>query len=239
MTKGFFVTATDTEVGKTTVAAALAAVLAERGLKVGVMKPVATGGVFEDGRLVSRDAQILSAAIADRFPLELVNPVCLKEPLAPTVAAEIEGVCIDLEAIRRAFGEISASSDAVVVEGIGGLAVPVAEGFDVADLACEFNLPLLVVGRLSLGTINHTLLTLRYAQERGLRVAGIMLNRCQQGPDGLAEQTNPREIERTSGHVVLGTLPFVKGLRLPENLDRLAATFKAGVNLNELFKWVK
>ncbi len=229
---GFFVTATDTEVGKTVVAAGAAMALRARGLDVGVMKPVASGGVESPaGQLVSADAVFLKMAADADDPLSLINPVCLRAPLAPTVAAQMEGRRIDLEAIRSAYAALSERHDALVVEGVGGLLVPVAHETNVADLAGEMGLPLIIVARPGLGTINHTLLTLEAAAHRGLRVAGVVISRYPREP-GDAERTNPEVIEREGGVPVLGLLPDDPSISVEEGrLGRLAELFRAHVEL--------
>ena len=206
--RGVFVTGTDTEVGKTVVAAALARTLTEAGVRTGVMKPIATGGEPTGARYVSADARFLLWACGADDPPELANPVCLKEPLAPTVAARREGATIDLARVADAFGVLSARHDAVVVEGIGGLMVPIGGGFVVADLVGRLDLPLVIVARPGLGTINHTLLTLDAARRRGLTVAAVVINGLRPGETGVCEQTNPGEIERAGRVAVAAVIPW-------------------------------
>ena len=170
--RGFFVTGTDTGVGKTVGACAALRALRARGLEVGAMKPVETG-VGPDG---PQDALALQHAAGGRDPLEIVCPLRFALPTAPTVAAADEGRAVELERIDAAFAEICDGRDLVVVEGAGGLLVPVAPGVDMADLARRLSLPLLVVARTQLGTINHTRLTLEVARARGLQVLGVVLN---------------------------------------------------------------
>lgn len=205
--RGIFVVGTDTEVGKTVVAAGLVAALRRRGVDVGVMKPVATGGVHRRAGLVSEDAEFLAHVADTSDPLDTVSPIVLPEPLAPTVAAERAGVKVDLDRIRQAFRTIRDGHQATVVEGIGGLLVPIVHGWTVAEMAGEFALPLVVVGRVGLGTINHTLLTVEVARSRGLDVRGIILNRYNAETAGVAEDTNPAEIARESGLPVLTVVP--------------------------------
>ena len=207
MKGGLFITATDTGVGKTVIAAALATVLRERGVNVGVMKPVATGCVRRREGLVSLDAEFLAEAADAPEPLEEISPVCLAEPLAPTVAAARAGIVIDLDAVWNAWRRLSRTHDVMLVEGIGGLLCPVTPTTVVADLVKCFGLPLLVVARSTLGTINHTVLTVEAARVRGLEVAGIVINRYHADTTDLAEQTNPDEIQRVTGAPVLGLVP--------------------------------
>ncbi len=193
--KGVFITGTDTEVGKTVIAGAAAVIARSRGRRVGVFKPISTG-CRHDQRLglVSEDAEFLAAAAETAYDVRTIGPCCYHTPAAPLVAARHEHRPIDYDAISTAYRYIVDSSDFVIVEGIGGLLVPITWKYTVADLAAAFGLPLVIVGRSSLGTINHTLLTLEAAAARGLKVAGVVLNGY--NPDGatLAEETAPEVI---------------------------------------------
>jgi dethiobiotin synthetase len=172
MRRGWFVTGTDTGVGKTVVACALAEMLRARRLDVGVMKPIETG-VGPQGPL---DAiALLEAARADD-PLDLICPQRFELPAAPSVAAAREGREVDLDAIRDAFAKLRARHEHLLVEGAGGMLVPIAAGYTMADLMRELGLPLLVVTRAALGTVNHTLLTLEAAERRDLDVAGVVIS---------------------------------------------------------------
>ena len=210
---GIFITGTDTEIGKTVVAGGLAAAIKAAGVDVGVMKPIASGGVEHKGRIVSEDAIFLKGAAQVDDALDLINPICLRQPLAPSVAAEIEGVSIDLRQIDEAFAELCQRHEFVVVEGVGGIAVPICEEILVADMAQRFQLPLLIVARPNLGTINHTVLTVEFAKFYSLEICGIVLNASQEESKGLAEKTNPKELERLTNLPILGTVPFDERLQ--------------------------
>lgn len=195
--KGVFITGTDTEVGKTAIAGGAATLLRSRGRRVGVFKPIATG-CRHDMRLglVSQDAEFLAVCAEATQGVQTICPCCYSTPAAPVVAARHEHRPIDYEAISRAYRHIVDTSDFVIVEGIGGLLVPITYKYTVADLAKEFDLPLVIVGRAGLGTINHTLLTLEAAKARDMKVAGVVLNGY--APDGatLAEETAAQTIAR-------------------------------------------
>ena len=210
---GIFITGTDTEIGKTVVAGGLAAALKAAGINVGVMKPIASGGVERKGRIVSEDAIFLKGAAQVDDALDLINPICLRHPLAPSVAAEIEGISIDLRQIDKAFAQLCQRHEFIVVEGVGGIAVPVCEEMLVANLAQRFQLPILVVARPNLGTINHTVLTVEFAISYSLEICGIVLNASQEESKGLAEETNPKEIARLTNLPILGTVPFDERLQ--------------------------
>jgi dethiobiotin synthetase len=218
MKRGFFITGTDTGVGKTVVAAALAIVLRESGRDVGVFKPVASGCVRRREGLVSEDAEFLAKVAEAPETLEEISPIRFEAPLAPTVAAARAGVETDLEPMWEAWRRIRDAHEILLVEGIGGILCPVTPAMSVADLAKEFRLPLLVVARSTRGTINHTALVIEAARARGLAVAGVVINRYNHESPDLAEMTSPDEIWRVTGVRVLGLVPE----------DR-ATDFRAGV----------
>lgn len=207
MKKGLFITGTDTGVGKTVVTAALAAVLRADGVNVGVMKPIATGCVRRREGLVSEDAEFLAKAADAPEPLDEISPIRLAEPLAPTVAAARAGVELDLLPMWRAWDRLKRAHDVMLVEGIGGALCPVTPRQSVADLAQRFHLPVLVVARPVLGTINHAAMTVEVLRARGLEVAGIVLNRYDHDSDDVAQSTNPDEVQRVTGAPVLGLVP--------------------------------
>jgi dethiobiotin synthetase len=229
--RGYFITGTDTGVGKTVVTAALAAVLRGRGVNVGVMKPVATGCRRTREGLVSEDAEFLAKAADVPEPLEDICPVRLAEPLAPSVAAARAGLALDLAPMWAAWRRLHAAHEVMLVEGIGGLLCPVTPETAVADLAREFGLPLLVVARAGLGTINHTALTVLAARQYGLDVAGIIINRYDRDTEDVAMLTNPDEICRVTGVPVLGLAPddaatAVSAGRLGEDLLAAAGQWR-------------
>lgn len=172
----FFVTGTDTACGKTRVACALARALREGGRRVRVLKPVETGCAQRGGTRIPEDALALAAAAGDDAPLERLCPYALALAAAPEVAARAAGVEIDVQRIAAALAAAREGADAVIVEGAGGLLVPIAPDLDTAELARRLALPLLVVARAALGTINHTRLTLEAARARGLRVLGVAVS---------------------------------------------------------------
>ena len=210
--QGIFVTATDTGIGKTVVAAGLAAALRRLGVNVGVMKPVASGGIAHEGRTVSEDALVLREAAGTDDPLELINPVCLSLPLAPAIAAKREGVHIDVASIDAAWGVLQTRHECVVVEGVGGAAVPITEWLSAIDLAVRMEVPALIVARPTLGTINHCVLTVEFARHRDCEVLGVLFCDAAGGPRGIAEETNAEAVKRFADVPVLGEVPFSKQL---------------------------
>ena len=177
------VTGTDTGIGKTVVSCSIIAAMRARGLRVAAMKPVESGG--------TEDAESLWRATGMSHPMELVCPVSLAEPLAPLVAARRANTPIDLGAIDSAFETLCTDSDAIVVEGAGGLLVPLTEDESFATLFGRWDLELVIVAPNRLGTINHTLLTVLAARKYGLRIRAIVLNTITDQPDGIPERTNP------------------------------------------------
>ncbi|MDW8345033.1 MAG: dethiobiotin synthase [Verrucomicrobiae bacterium] len=205
-----FVTGTDTGVGKTYVTALLLAELRRCGLPAAAMKPIACGA---DGR---RDAQTYRRLMGGREDLDVLNPVYLRAPLAPWVAARLERRRFSIARIRSCYEQLAGRYRPVLVEGAGGLLVPVTARTTVADLARELRLPLLIVARLGLGTLNHTLLTVEAAQRRGLTVRGIILNDLT-GRRGLAERTNPAALAALCSAPVLGVVPY-RATQLPPSI---------------------
>lgn len=199
--RGFFVTGTDTGVGKTVVACALACTLRERGIDVGVMKPIETG-VTGAGPL---DAIALRAAAGVEDDVQTICPMQFAMPAAPTVAAAAEGRCVDLDLLSHAFAALANRHELMLVEGAGGLLVPTAGDRDMGDLARQFDLAVVVVARMALGTINHTLLTLREIERRGLVLAGVVL--CDaDGSLSLADRANLDHLRGELGASLLGEI---------------------------------
>lgn len=220
---GLFVTGTDTGVGKTMVAAAIARYGANRGGRIGVMKPCETG--VAEPAAPGDDARLLAWAAQSADPDELIAPCRLREPLAPSRAAEIEQRIIDPHQLTEACRTVARDKDFMVVEGAGGLMVPLRGGYLMADLARQMGLPLLIVARPGLGTINHTLLTVFAARMMELPIAGIIINRMPEHP-GAAEQSAPHDLAALASADLLGVLPEVTGAP-QEQIARLAEALTA------------
>jgi len=234
--KGIFVTGTDTGVGKTIVASAIARYLRNKGVDVGVLKPVTSGGVERAGSLVSGDAELLRRASGCVSSDNDIAPYVLRQPIAPSEAARLDGVTVLYQRIRESFDRLAARHEFLIVEGAGGLLVPLAEDLLVADLARLLGLPLVIVARPDLGTVNHTLMTCECARSRGLRILGVIIN-CYPERPGEAERSAPRLMERLCGAPFLGVLPRIAGgdeIRIAEELasiienSALAAVFPGG-----------
>jgi dethiobiotin synthetase len=201
--KGIFVTGTDTGVGKTVVTSALAWNSKQSGKKVSAMKPVQTGTDSSE----FMDIEFVHRVIESDYNLDEVCPYRFSHPLAPLTAATLIGEKIDLERIKSCFYKLSSTYDTVIVEGAGGLLVPITDDYLMSDLASDLDLPLIIVTRPGLGTLNHTLLTVESAKVRGLNVMGIVINHFPLNP-GLAERTNPELIMAMTKEPILGVFPF-------------------------------
>lgn len=203
-----FVTGTDTGVGKTTVTATIARLLRQRGVDVGVMKPVETG--VADPRQPGPDARLLAWAVASGDPPELLAPCRFRLPVAPALAAKKEGAKIVLAELAAAARELTRRHQIVLVEGAGGLMVPLAGGLLVADLVQQLGARLLIVTRPDLGTLNHTLLTVFAARQLEIPLAGLVLNRMPADPDE-AQADAPHSLASLASADLLAVLPEVAG----------------------------
>ena len=245
MNQNYFMTGTDTGVGKTHVTALLLAELRRRGLPAAGFKPIACG---TGGRA---DARIYRQLMDNAVSLDFINPIYLRHPLAPSVAAKIEKKPVDLKKIQSVYRQLSTAFSPVLVEGAGGLLVPIlshnsecsnaarnsvpyerrvghaiacrrtgTQPYFVADLIRQLDLPVIIVARLGLGTLNHTLLTVRQAQVFGLKIVGVILNDTT-GRRGLAERTNVRVIPELTGVPLLGVVPHGSARGIGKICDRL------------------
>ncbi|HEV2608932.1 MAG TPA: dethiobiotin synthase [Noviherbaspirillum sp.] len=214
----YFVTGTDTEIGKTLISAALLHHLAACGLRVAAMKPIAAGAVLRDGAWHNEDADILAAAANVTLPIELTTPYLLQDPAAPHIAAAAEGVIINTAHILACYDRVLAQADAVVVEGVGGFAVPLSRDSDTADLALQLGLPVIMVVGMRLGCLSHALLTTEAIAARGLSLAGWVANTAD--PDMRHRQANIDALVERLPAPLLGIVP-----RLPEPSAAAAAAY--------------
>ena len=213
MTIGIFIVGTDTGVGKTYVTAQLANQFRTEGRSVGIYKPACSGAEYDAlSNPIWTDAEIHFEALGGLFPRERIAPQCFVAPLAPPVAARCEGRYVDEELLLAGadwwFGRV----DILLIEGAGGLLSPLSSQRLVVDLAIEVGFPLVIVGRLGLGAINHALLTISAAEARSLEIAGVVLNQGMEGALGLAEKTNPAELAART------TVPILAVLKKDESL---------------------
>ncbi|MBI3354284.1 MAG: dethiobiotin synthase [Nitrospirae bacterium] len=233
MAKGIFITGTDTGVGKTIVAGGLACALMREGLDIGVMKPIQTGCVVKkNGNLIAPDTEFLIRMSGVKDKINLVTPYCFKEPLAPSAAAEAEGNEIDIEKIISAYNLLTEMHDSIIVEGAGGILVPIWKDFLFIDIIKRLSIPIIIVARMGLGTINHTLMTVRCARSAGIEIIGIIFNHTNNIKDGIAEKTNPNIIKRLCNIPILGIIPFIDKLKTEEiAADDLCAISSENVDI--------
>jgi len=184
---GFFVTGTDTDVGKTYISQALVKHFCELGFQAVGMKPVAAGAELKDGRLLNLDVQAISNASNVNAPLALINPYVFAPAIAPHIAAKQVGAEIVIEPIMDAFQALLQQADVVVVEGAGGFLVPLNESLTMADLAKALSLPVVLVVGIRLGCINHALLTVQAIEAKGLDLVGWVANRIDPNMPALEE----------------------------------------------------
>lgn len=219
--RGVFITATDTGVGKTLVASALVACLTQRGIDVGVMKPIETG-VSRATRAWS-DGVRLRRAAGSHDPMAEVCPYVFRLPVAPLSAARAERTAVQISTITRAFRALSQKHAFMVVEGVGGVCVPITESLSLLDIIHQMKLRAIVVGQSGLGGINHALLTLRALRRRKIPIAALVLNQCRPMRTKIAraqEQSTVRLLRRLAGVPVVGPLPYSPSVNRNWN-DRL------------------
>jgi len=221
--KGIFVTATDTDAGKTITGFVLGVLLQEKGIDIGILKPVQCAG---------NDAQFLKKNLKIKDSLSEINPYFAKEPISPHLAFAGQKTSINIARIKKQFQALSEAHDFVIVEGAGGLMVPVKGKYLMADLAKDLNLDIIIVSKLSLGTINHTLLTIEQARSCGLGVKGVIFNQIKKDKRGIPERTNPRAIKNLSRIPILGTVPYLTKVTRSSVLKQC----KNKINLNPLLK---
>lgn len=217
-----FVTGTDTEIGKSLTSAAILHKLVQRGVRACGMKPVAAGAELRDGVLYNEDAALLASHGNVHLPQNITTPFMLREAAAPHIAAALEGVTIDPVPIIAAYAEISAASDAVVVEGVGGFRVPLNPDFDTADLAKDLGLPVILVVGMRLGCISHALLTCEAITARGLVIAGWVANEIQ--PDMNFCDENVEALATRIPAPLLGRIPYMQQPSVAQAAEYLDCT---------------
>jgi len=207
MTRGVFIAGTDTGVGKTLAACALIHALVESGVDVAPMKPVAAGAIVHDGGWANEDTiALLRAAGRDAARMPDANPVLLREPMAPHIAAARERREITLEPILAAYERLRATAQFVVVEGVGGFRVPLSSTLDTADMARAFALPVVLVVGMRLGCLNHALLTADAIRDGGLVLAGWIANAID--PEMEVREENVAALQERLGAPLLGEIPY-------------------------------
>lgn len=213
MIHGIFITGTDTGVGKTLVAAALALHLKKRGLSVGVMKPIETG--TSAGKSPRSDAARLQSIIESEETLGAICPYSFELPVAPLTAAQMSHQPINPDTIRKIYQFLSSRYECMVVEGVGGVHVPITTRDNVLDLVKQLRLPVVIVGRSGLGGINHALLTIEALRRNKIAIIALVLNRTHPVRSAIArtqERSTVTILSKQAGVPVLGPLPYVPGM---------------------------
>lgn len=231
MTRGIFITGTDTDVGKTWVARSLAASLVARGVDVGVFKPMMSGVKRENP---TSDASLLKDFAQDKNSLEAINPYQFDESVTPYIAAKRINQVIELEDILDKFNQIRDTHPFYIVEGAGGLLAPLGKGYHVGDLAARMGYPMIIVARPGLGTVNHTLLTIEKARQLGIRVLGVIMNGYEPLNEGIPEATNPLLIEEFSKVPVIGQIPWTKEKDKESIVEKFERSVVMEMILNEV-----
>jgi dethiobiotin synthetase len=226
--RSLFVAGTDTEIGKTLVSSALLHGFARAGLRAAAMKPIASGAVERDGVLHNEDADHLDAAANVALPNAIRTPFMMREPIAPHIAAQREGIALDIARIVEAHRFAVTQADIVVVEGVGGFRVPLDDTHDTADLAVALGLPVVLVVGMRLGCISHALLTAEAIAARGLALAGWVANRVD--PNMLYPDENIATLKARIAAPLLGVIPNLA----PPDASRAAGHLDIGALLNSL-----
>ena len=215
----YFVTGTDTGVGKTLVTAALLHAFAKTGLRVTGMKPIAAGAELIDGELWNEDVAMLAAASNTNLPRELTTTYLLREPAAPHIAAQLEHVSLDMQQLLDCYQQIAQQSDSVIVEGVGGFCVPINDDVDTADLAVQLGLDVVMVVGLRLGCINHALLTAEAIKARGLKLVGWVANQIDVNMPH--QQANLQALEQRLSAPLIGVVPWMAAVSAQVAADKI------------------
>ena len=208
MNKGIYIIGTDTGIGKTVITAGIGAILSKSGIDVAVMKPVQSGTLPG----ILSDSEILIQSVNSKDPQELVNPYRFRLPLAPYPASIEEKTVIKPEKIINSYKKLAQLHQLVLVEGVGGLVVPITKNYTQVDLIKDLELPVLIIARMGLGTINHTCMTIEICRNNGIEVLGVIFNKPGKQAD-ISEKTNPEIIRSITGISILGKVPYITGLK--------------------------
>ena len=214
--KSYFVTGTDTGVGKTAITAGIAGSLHKLGVNVGVMKPIATGYPQKAG-YKSLDVTILAEAAGIKDPEDLINPVFLPIPTSPYDASKLLSMPIDMPLILTKFKKLLSLHDVVLIEGIGGIMTPITKKFFVADMIKAMAIETIIVTRATLGTLNHTVMTCKMCKDYDIKVKGLVINNFDEKGTP-AEKSAPTTLYEITGINIIGIVPFVKDLNQSDKL---------------------
>ena len=223
----FFVTGTDTDVGKTCVSAAIANLLRENGVDVGVMKPFASG-YKATADSISGDVEILMKYSGTKDPICLVNPYYFEIPTSPYDACKQLNLEIDISKILESYKQLVSIHDVVIVEGIGGIMTPIRKNYFVSDLISDLQLSSIIVTGSKIGTVNHLMLTYEHARQKNLNLKGFLVN--QNVPDGYELSNLKHQIFGLTGHKVFGAIPYYESF----NIESYVQNFSNFVDISDL-----
>jgi dethiobiotin synthetase len=227
--RSYFITATDTGVGKTTITGALAACIKKRGIDVGVMKPVATG-ILQKNEFKSSDVSILYHASGVNDPEEHVNPIFLSIPASPYDASKMLNISFDKKIIFENFEKLTNKHEMMLVEGIGGIMTPLTKNYFVADMIKEMGLETIIVTRSTLGTLNQTMMTVKICQDFQIPIKGIIINNYDEKGDP-AEKNAPLTIHEITNIPILGVIPFIRDY---SNLETMISSVEKCIDLKSI-----
>ena len=227
--KGYFVTGTDTGVGKTAITAGIAGSLRNLGVNVGVMKPIATGYQQKTG-YKSSDVTILAEAAGIKDPEDLINPVFLPIPTSPYDASKLLSVPIDMPLILTKFKKLLSLHDVILIEGIGGIMTPITKNFFVADMIKAMAIETIIVTRATLGTLNHTVMTCKMCKDYDIKVKGLVINNFDE-KGSPAEKSAPTTLYELTGINIIGIIPFIKDLN---QIDKMVEMVSKKVDVKSL-----
>lgn len=225
--KSYFITGTDTDVGKTIVTAGLAAAIQKKGIDIGIMKPFAAGTLQSVG-FKSKDTELLANAAKVNDPEYLVNPQFFHIPASPYTAAQNLGVDVDVQLVMNSFRQLSKIHDMMLIEGMGGIMTPILKNYFVTNLIKEMNLDVILITRSRIGTINHTLMTCKMCVNNGIRIKGIIINNFD--IDGYPPTELKRDMEKLTTFPVLGIIPRLDNFEI----DLLRNTIEKEIDIESL-----
>ena len=225
--KSYFITGTDTDVGKTFVTAGIASAMKKMGIDVGIMKPFAAGTPQKNG-YKSSDVQILSKAAQVNEPEELLNPYFFPIPASPFTASKNLGIKVDIKIVMNSFKQLSSLHDVLLVEGMGGIMTPILEDYFIINLIKNMNLETIIVTSSRIGTINHTIMTNEMCQRYGIKIRGLIINNLES--NGYPINELKRDLEELTKKPVIGSIPFIKDF----NLEKISQIVSNEIDLNSL-----
>jgi dethiobiotin synthetase len=225
--KSYFITGTDTDVGKTIITAGMARAFSDMGAKVGIMKPFAAGEP-QTPDFQSSDTEILAKAARVNDSERLLNPQFFPIPASPYTASQNLGISVDLDLVLDSYKKLSEKYDVMLVEGMGGLMTPILKDYFVADLIVDMNSEAIIVSRNRIGTVNHTVMTTKLCSQNNIPVKGIIINNFDS--EGYTASELKRDFEDLTGLKVLGTIPRIDDLSI-ENVSKI---IKKEIEMNSL-----